>query len=411
MDEVSAIDAVRAGTGHGSKLTVRQFPGFGELPERYRPLLVRQAERGFFHSPEWFAFLMAYVFDEHDQMRVYAVEADDGRPLLLAPLRYTNQDPAAPGAHTVASVGHMENFAVASLTFDVSVGEGESRRAEVLAALFRHLRSASATQESPSVDVLRLWPVEVDTDLARIVGHALHQAGFWVQTYANSFNRFEVTTGVDHASYLAARSANLRYNVRRRQRNLEKTGTLEIRLYQDEEGLEQGISDYVAVSRASWKPLPSMIDAAVLHLIRLTGRSGNLRLGTLHVDGHPAAVQFWIVTGGVAHCIRLAYDEAYKDRAVGVVLTNHMIARVLDHDHVDQIDYGYGVEQYKAGWMREARYYAGYMAFNPSTRRGRWNAVKHIAGQPIKRLLKWPVMLLRHWLRPEQKGRHSADPR
>ena len=405
MNEASAIDTARAETGRGSKFRVCHYPGFAELPERYRPLLVRQAERGFFHSPEWFGLLMAYVFDERDQMRIYAVEADDGSPLLLAPLRYTTQDPAATGAHTIASIGHMENFTVASLIFDGAVGEGVSEHVEILAGLFRHLRDASATEDPPRVDMLRLWPVEVDTDLARVIGYALHAAGFWVQVYANSFNRYEVTAGVDYAAYLATRSANLRYNIRRRQRNLEKAGTLEIRLYCTEEGLEQGIADYVTVSRASWKALPSMLDAALLHLIRLTGRTGDLRLGTLHFDGHPVAVQFWIVTGGIAHCIRLAYDEAYKDRAVGVVLTNYMIAHVLDHDRVDQIDYGYGVEEYKAGWMREARYYAGYMAFNPATPRGRWNAIKHVVGQPIKRLVKGPVMLLRRWLRPEGTSR------
>lgn len=405
MDDVSSSDAARAVTGRSSALRVCRYPGFTELPDRYGTLLARQTARGFFHSPEWFGFLMAYVFHERDQVRVYAVEAGDGRPLLLAPLRYTSEDPAAPGAHTVASIGHMENFTVVSLTFDASVGEGIAERVEILATLFRHLRAAAPTEEPPCVDVLRLWPVEVDTDLARLIGHALHEAGFWVQTYANSFNRYECTTGVDYASYLAARSANLRYSIRRRRRNLEKSGALDIRLYCSEEGLEEGIAGYVAVSRASWKSLPSMLDAALLHLIRLTGRTGELRLGVLRVDGHPAAVQFWIVTGGVAHCIRLAYDEAYKDRAVGVVLTDHMIAHVLDHDHVDQIDYGYGVEEYKAGWMREARYYAGYMAFNPATPRGRLNAFKHIAGQPIKRLLKWPLLLLRRWLRPERNGR------
>ena len=77
MNEASAIDTARAETGRGSKFRVCHYPGFAELPERYRPLLVRQAERGFFHSPEWFGLLMAYVFDERDQMRIYAVEADD----------------------------------------------------------------------------------------------------------------------------------------------------------------------------------------------------------------------------------------------------------------------------------------------------------------------------------------------
>jgi len=256
--------------------------------------------------------------------------------------------------------------------------------------------------------VLRLWPLEVGSELAEVVWQAFRRSGYWVQAYANSYNRYEQTGGMDYEAYFARRSANVRYNVRRRQRNLEKQGALELKIYTEEDGLDAAIADYVAVSRASWKSLPSMIDAAWLHLIRLTARHGCLRLGILRLDGKAAAAQFWIVTGGIAHCIRLAHDEAYKRLAVGVVLTNHMIVHVLDRDHVDQIDYGYGADEYKGSWMKDARYYAGCMAFNPGTPRGRYFGIKHIIGQPFKRAIKWPLLLLLGRLRRAPKASGSA---
>jgi CelD/BcsL family acetyltransferase involved in cellulose biosynthesis len=131
-----------------------------------------------------------------------------------------------------------------------------------------------------------------------------------------------------------------------------------------------------------------MFALETLQLMHLCAVKGYLRLGILRLDGRPAAVQFWIVSGGTAHCARLAHDEAYKKLAVGVVLTNFMIAHVLDHDRVSKLDYGYGPDEYKRGWMKSAREYYGFMAFNPSTRIGRLSAIRHIQGRRVKRLIK-----------------------
>jgi CelD/BcsL family acetyltransferase involved in cellulose biosynthesis len=90
----------------------------------------------------------------------------------------------------------------------------------------------------------------------------------------------------------------------------------------------------------------------------------------------------------------LAYDETYKKQALGVVLTDFMIAHVLDHDHVAQLDFGFGEDEYKESWMKESRYYSGYMAFNPRTIRGFYYGIKHIAGQPLKRGIKWLLRLV-----------------
>jgi hypothetical protein len=216
---------------------------------------------------------------------------------------------------------------------------------------------------------------------------ALRSAGFLVQTYTNSFNHYENTAGVGYEEYFSRRSANLRYNVRRRIRSLAKNGAPEFNLYCDDNGLDQGINDYIAVSKSSWKPPGSMIAPELIALIRLAAEKDCLRLGILRVDDKAVAAQFWIISAGVANCIRLAYDEACKKKAVGVVLTNHMITHVLDHDHVDNIDFGYGDDAYKAGWMKDCRYYEGCIAFNPATMQGFYNGVKHIAGRPLKRVI------------------------
>ncbi len=371
---------------------IQLFKSYAELPEKYAPLQAQAVEQGFFHSQPWFEFMLKYYWDD-SELCLYAVEDAAGQPLLLAPLRMTVSDAAVPLARTVASIGHMENFSVLCLLFDPALGE---QRYPVLTTLFRALRR----QSSPTIDVLRLWPVETDSELDSFVGKALADSGFLVQRYANSFNRFEDTTGLSFDEYFANRSSNHRYNVRRRERNLAKAGNLEINIYtgvESPEEMQRGLDDYILGTAESWQSSESLASRHMLILIRLAAQEGCMRLGVLKLDGRPIAGQFWLVSGGVAHCMRLAYHEDYKKLAPGVVLTSHMLAHVLDMDRVSKIDFGIGEEDYKEKWMKNSRYYSGFMAPNSHTLRGLLYAAKHIAGRPVKRLL---VRVARLVLRP-----------
>lgn len=371
---------------------IRYFSGFGELPARYASLIAAGSTLGLFFDREWFALLMRETFDGRDAFRLYAVEsAQNDAPLLLVPLRVTAFEPAVPGGRVIGSVSHQENYAPAAFVFAPSLGDP----IPVLSSLFRHLKAEDSGNLDPPCDALRFWPLEVDSPSAAAILTALRRVGYRCQVFENSYNRYESTVGVSYSEYFAARSANHRYNIRRRQRALEKAGRLDLVLFRDRSRLEEAMADYFAVSLASWKSPTSMIAKSTLDLIDLAARKGCLRLGILRLDGVALAAQFWIVTGGVAYCSRLAYREDHKDLAPGVVLTNFMIAQLLDQDHVARIDFGYGEDEYKGGWMKSARNYYGILAFNPATRRGLYHGLKHILGRPVKRATKRLLGLVR----------------
>jgi hypothetical protein len=388
------------------RFCIRQFRNFSDLPAGYAELQSEEVRRdGLFRCAEWYEYLMRNHFAAGDELCIYGVEeAGSGQPLLLAPLRRSSRDKAVPGCRVVASISHPENFTTVAFAF----AGGLRERAGALAALFRHFRAGAPDLAEPPVDVIRLWPVELGSELGETIRRALGAAGFWVQPYANSYNRFEDTRGISYDVYFTQRSANLRYSVRRRQRALERTGSLQIAVHTGGPDLETAIADYVSVSLASWKKPGSMVAPANLQLIRLAAAKGCLRLGILKAGGVAAAAQFWIVSGATAHCARLAYHEGYRKLAVGVVLTNHMIAHVLDRDHVGKIDFGFGQEDYKGGWMRDARDYYGFMAFNPATPRGLYQGARHIVGHQAKRLAKRSLEAL--GLRKPRGAPEEAEP-
>jgi hypothetical protein len=379
-----------------SRLSVRYYKSYSELPESFSPLLEQANEKGFFHTQPWFQFLLEHMW-ESDELRLYTVEDASGLPLLLAPLRLTIFDGAVPYAKTLASIGHKENYSVLCLLFNPAV---DIPPLQVLTTLFEAIRHPKRYDQPHAVDVLRLWPVAAESELAALVGQALRKSGYWVQPYANSFNRFENTSGLSFDEYFNKRTSKQRYNVKNRVKKLEETGTLDISFYTGDgpqEELQRGIDGYVLGTVESWKSPASMASRSMLKLIRLAAEEGCLRLAVMKLEERPVAAQFWIVAGGVAHSMRVGYNEDYKKMALGTVLTKHTLEYLLDRDKVDEIDFGYGNETYKKVWMKDSRDYSGFIAFNPATPRGVFFAAKHIVGQPVKRFI---ARVLRLILRP-----------
>jgi len=334
---------------------------------------------GFFHDESWLTFQMDFQWEE-SALALYSVEDGNGQPLLLVPLRYTEFDGAVPYAKSLAAIGHSENFSEVSLVFDAQLDASQSLA--ILSALLESFRTMV-----PAMEVLRLWPVQRGSSIARLLDTALHRAGFWVQPYANSFNWYEETAQKSWSDYLSDRSQNHRHNIRRRTRDLERAGAVNIDLYTNHsspEEIQRGVDDYILATVESWKSPASVVSRGMLALIRMAGREGCLRLGILKYEGRAIAGQFWIVSAGVAHAMRISHNEDFKQLSPGVVLTARVVEYLLDTDTVQRIDFGLGDEDYKKKWVRDRRDYDGYMAFNPRTLRGATFGVWHIYGKRLK---------------------------
>lgn len=197
----------------------------------------------------------------------------------------------------------------------------------------------------------------------------VRRAGLTVRRFNHFGNWHEPVGGVSWAGYLAARPGALRETVRRKLARIARARAIAIEVVTGMDGLEAGIAAFETVYARSWKepePFPAFNPA----LMRAIAPLGTLRLGLMRIDGEPVAAQFWIVEEGRATVLKLAHDERFRAHSPGTVLTALMLRRLLDEEHVREIDFGRGDDRYKSAWASRRRQRIGVLMINPCRPRG-----------------------------------------
>jgi hypothetical protein len=161
-------------------------------------------------------------------------------------------------------------------------------------------------------------------------------------------NWHEDVAGLDWAGYLARRPGALRETIRRRLRRAEKLPAARFSLLSQPADMDEAAEVFEAVYARSWKE-PEPFPRFNVALMRVMAAAGLLRFGAWWVGATPVAVQVWVQEHGHATVLKLAHDEAFKAHSPGTVLTALMLRHLLDQEHVTEIDFGRGDDDYKQG--------------------------------------------------------------
>jgi CelD/BcsL family acetyltransferase involved in cellulose biosynthesis len=218
-----------------------------------------------------------------------------------------------------------------------------------------------------------------DEEVAVLAG-ALRKRGLAVQPFFDSGTWYEATAGLSFADYLTNRPAPLRNTWRRKAAKLERLGPSEFSYYDSTEGVEKAITHYQEVYRNSWKP-DEKFPLFIPELIRRAAQLGALRMGIMHIDGRPAAAQFWLVWQSKACIYKLAHHKGLDDYSPGTILTMRMMEWVLNRDKPMEVNFGRGDDPYKKLWLPRRRERWGLAAANPRTLRGFSQALRQTAAR------------------------------
>jgi hypothetical protein len=327
-----------------------------------------ESSHSFFALPVWYDLMARYGLPRATEIRVYT---DERRGSAAALLAQTTTEDDGRNLASLTNAHSLEHGILHAPGADLDTG---------LAAILSEI-----LVERPQWDCLSLSELDPrEPSYPALVG-ALRRAGLLVESVFSSGTWYEETSGLSFPDYIAARPSELRNTWHRKRRKLGRGNRLTTYFTDDDKDLERSVADYETVYAASWKP-PELFPDFVPALIRLAGKLRALRLGIYHLDGKPAAAQFWIVWNGRAVICKLAHDKRFDDLSLGTLLTMEMFERVLTGDRPREISLGRGDDPYKKLWLPKRRERWGITAANPRTWRGLSFGLKRQAAMIYQRL-------------------------
>lgn len=357
--------------------TVRVYQGFHLLPQAYNDLFHTAENRdGVFFSAEWFVNLERAALGSKGTLRLYGVESGSSPAALLALPMFATGQAGLFGLRKLSAFANYYTslFGLISLT-PAPNGDDMQLVVETIA------------RESPRWDTVNLHPIDSQSPTYEFALYALRRAGMAVQPYFCFGNWYLKVADRSYREYFATLPSQLKSTIKRKSAQLEKKGSVSIRILTSLDEVSEGISAFNRVYAASWKEPEPHVEF-MPGLIRLCAEKGWLRLGVAYLDECPVAAQLWIVCAGVASIYKLAYDEQFGHLSIGTILTSRLMEHVINVDRVREVDYLTGDEPYKKDWMSHRRERWGIVAFNMYTVRGVLAAMRHIGGQALKRLAR-----------------------
>src|SRR5580693_3415556 len=343
-------------------------PDFRRLPSGLACAFDKSLPDSFFALPAWYDLMARHGVPQATEIRVYTDERPGSAAALLV------QTTTGDDGRNLASLTNAH-----SLEHGILHVPGADLETAVAAILSQILA------ERPQWDCLGLSELDPrEPSYAALVG-ALRRAGLLVESCFSSGTWYEHTAGLSFSDYVSGRPSELRNTWRRKRHKLDRGNRLTTSFVDDDKGVDQAVADYEAVYAASWKP-PELFPDFVPALIRLAGKLRALRLGIYHLDGKPAAAQFWILWKGRAVICKLAHDKRFDDLSLGTLLTMEMFERVLTEDRPHEISLGRGDDPYKKLWLPRRRERWGITAANPRTWRGLRLGLRRQAAMIYQRL-------------------------
>ncbi len=163
----------------------------------------------------------------------------------------------------------------------------------------------------------------------------------------------------DYATYQAGRSRSLRRNLRKDLRRLERTGPLELRLYDTHtpDEVDARLRTAFEIENRSWKGMrgqtvlrtPRMF-AFYCRQARQLAAWGMLRVAFLECKGRPIAFEIGWMGKGVYHSFKVGFDEALREFGPGHLLRMHLVRHFFERGEAEWIDFQGPQTEALAAW-------------------------------------------------------------
>jgi CelD/BcsL family acetyltransferase involved in cellulose biosynthesis len=205
-----------------------------------------------------------------------------------------------------------------------------------------------------------LEPLLDEADAVRTPRRALEEAGYRLaEETLEPSPWLELPDSFD--DLLAGRSRNLRSQVGRRRRALEREGELTLRVVKGGPTLGGDLDAFFALEAGGWKGRSGTAIAADADLVELyrgfaesAAAHGWLRLYMLELNDRLVAADYGCVFEGCGYLIKTSFDEELGRFAPGLVLRAGVLGASID-EGLQRYDFLGGPDEYKLRWADRLR--------------------------------------------------------
>ena len=242
-----------------------------------------------------------------------------------------------------------------------------------IASLFAFLES-----EIPRCDVLRFGPLDPQSPFAVEFIRIFGRERWPRRTVPLPLERYLDVAGHSHAEIMAARPPALRARLEAAGRALLDTGRASFRLVTEAAGVAGAWKDYCAIVGEDRFHMEGDAPDYIEGVMQVAARARTLRVGFLDLDGVPACVQVWRLSGGNARCLRIWSDTGRTESGLNDLLTAHTTRRLIDDERAGTLYFGAVDDAFAADWAPGRSPRIEVIAFNPRTGRGLRGAIRHL---------------------------------
>lgn len=297
---------------------------FAELEPRWRELVHDSPTATPFQTWEWQSTWMRYF---GRRARPHLVTVKQGDDLVgMMPLLQTQGAWKSMRAIGTGSSDYLHP--IARKGYEASVTE----------AVQEHL----ATIKGP--DLIDLHQIREDKPLSSTSDYVrIEQARCLVLSLPETYDK-----------YLATLGKSLRYDVKRLDKDLFKTGRAVIEQV-SEDGIDEGMDRLFETHRKRWRKrgLPGAFlgraEAFHKEWAHLAARKGYLWLSLLRVDGETIGAIYAMTLGSACYYYQAGFDPAKGSISPGTLLVAHSIRRAIEEGKTT-FDFLRGDEPYKMRW-------------------------------------------------------------
>jgi CelD/BcsL family acetyltransferase involved in cellulose biosynthesis len=306
---------------------------------------------------EWFEIWLEHFLNNNKLLILLVYRGDT--LLAITPFIIKNEKFKGFYVRKIELIGnaysHIRNFIFRNID--------DVEKEQVLLCIFGYLKNLSKW------DLVDLNSLPEERFNFQPVYQAIDKIGIKRKEYVSFGNWYLDKIDFNGDEYLKSRSGNIKNNIKRYRKSLEKAGKLEFVLVTDgnDEKMDHFMDHYYIVYQNSWKKKET---DPTFHrdIAKIACKKGWLRLGFLFLENSPIAAQLWFVCEGMAHILKLVYDENYKKFIPGVILTAEMMKHEIDIDKVMEVDFGVGDDPYKKDWTPYRRERKGVLIFNKNVK-------------------------------------------